>query len=259
MTTGNLQQRLRQHIKDSRFLRKSHKVNQWIWQLLKEGLKPEISILERVTGTTWRIAEKFWIKHWLLRGADLCNLQDGGLGPYGHVEETRAKLSRAQKGRTRTVESRLRQSAAQKGRVVSQETRAKIAAALRGQPASPEKGQRISAALKGKKRGPRSPEVRAKISAANRGKVRTPEQIARLTVALRGRKMPPRSEEHRAKLRALYLGRPIPPEQREKIRATVSQYIHGNPEVHAAYREQARRASQVRWDRYRQQKETKRR
>src|SRR6267143_1110024 len=255
MTKGNLSQRLRQHVKDSRYLRKSHKVNQWICQLLQENLQPKISLLARTTETTWRVAEKFWISHWLLRGANLCNLQDGGLGPYGHVDETRAKLSRAHKGRIRSLESRLRQSVAQRGRVVTSATRAKIASSLRGQPFTPERAQRISAAKKGKKHGPLPAEVRTKLSIANRGKVRSPEQIAALTKALRGRKMPPRSDQHRAKMRALYLGRPIPPEQRDKIRESVIKYIHGNPEVHAAYRKQGLKACRIRWEQYRRKKE----
>ena len=68
-------------------------------------------------------------------------------------QETRTKLSFANRGKKRTKEQIAKISASQKGKVVSVETRAKM-----------------SASQKGKKRGPCSPETKAKISASKKNK-----------------------------------------------------------------------------------------
>lgn len=248
-TNSSLRQRLRQHLKDSR--RRSYKVCGWIQSLLQKGVRPEIVRLDRVSRTAWRIAEKGWIARYLLAGANLCNLQDGGLGPYGHVDETRAKLSQAHKGRTRSLESRLRQSAAQRGRIQTPETRTKIAASLRGRPSPPEKGLRISAALTGRKGRPLSKEHIAKLLAGQRAKIWTPEDSARHSAALRGRKMPPRSAEHRAKLAEANRGKSISPEMRAKIAVTLRKR-YSTPEGRAQILRVARMGTEARWGKLRE-------
>lgn len=87
-------------------------------------------------------------------------------------------------------ESKARMSIAQKARVISPEHRDKIAASHRGKkhgPASPERRARIGAANKGKpgwnKGKHLSPEHRAKISAAQKGKKHSPEARAKMSVA----------------------------------------------------------------------------
>ena len=200
-THQRIQDRLRQHVKESRSRRKRYKVNLWIVELLTQNLRPIIELVETVE-TGWRLAEKKWIDYCLSTGATLCNLQDGGLGPSGHVQETRERLSLAHKGRVRSLESRMRQSAAQAGRVVSEETRLKISEKLKGHEMSIETRNKISAQNKGRRHGPCPDHVKAAISIANKGRVRTDEQRAALSIALRGRKMPPRTKEHMAKISA---------------------------------------------------------
>src|SRR5262249_39866887 len=100
-------------------------------------------------------------------------------------EETRAKMSAAQKGRTLSeearaklkgrspsAETRAKMSAAQKGHILSEQARAKVIQALTGRSVSEETRARISAA---RKASPLSEESRRRIVEARR--VLTPEQV----------------------------------------------------------------------------------
>lgn len=120
---------------------------------------------------------------------NLCNLTDGGRGSSGRVmselhrqilrrprsEETRAKMSAAQKGNKKTL-----------GFKHSPETRAKVSAALKGK-ASPLRGRHFSQ------------EVKSKISAAKKGKPLSEEHKAKLRSAGIVRRHP---EETKAKISA---------------------------------------------------------
>ena len=77
------------------------------------------------------------------------NRTTGGDGRAGftHSEETRAKMSQAKRGKTRTPfseETKAKMSRAQRGRIVSDETRAKIGLANRGFTHSEETRAKIS-------------------------------------------------------------------------------------------------------------------
>mgnify|MGYP003670933698 CR=1 FL=1 len=123
------------------------------------------------------------------------NLRAGGdNGPFS--EETRAKLSAAQKGKKLTPENRAKLLAANKGKKLTPETRAKIGAAQKGRKMSPENRAKLLAANKGRKM---SPENRAKMSAVNKGKKYTPETRAKIGAAHKGKKVTP---ESRAKMSA---------------------------------------------------------
>ena len=108
----------------------------------------------------------------------LClNLTAGGLGSRGcsPSEETRAKLSRAGKGKKKpplTEEARINMSTAQKGKTHSEETRAKMSEAHKGKSLSEEHRSKIGEAAKGNQRAlgvVRSEETRAKMSEAQKG------------------------------------------------------------------------------------------
>jgi hypothetical protein len=72
----------------------------WIGSLQKQGLRPEIRILEKVESKEdLNEAEIKWIAALRAQGARLTNLTDGGGGLLSTSNETRLKLSRALGGR----------------------------------------------------------------------------------------------------------------------------------------------------------------
>ena len=106
-----------------------------------------------------------------------------------HTPETREKLRRANMGNTNAAghvpshEARVKMGAASVGRKASPETRAKLSEALKGYVASPEARSKLSAALTGNKNrlGHRhTPEARAKMSETWRAywAVRNPDREA---------------------------------------------------------------------------------
>ena len=145
----------------------------------------------------------------------LLNRTDGGEGATGISEETRAKLSAANKGRKHSEETRSKLSVANKGKKfseetcsklrlskqhISEETRAKLSAVNKGRKHSEETIQsrigrkqsdetraKISAAKKGKKLVARSEETRAKISSANKGKKQSEETKRKISETLRNK------------------------------------------------------------------------
>lgn len=99
--------------------------------------------------------ERFMIAAWSTLAPLGLNRTIGGNGAFGpQSEETRRKISEANKGKTRSEEYLRKQSEAQKGK-----TRP---------PCSEEHCRKISEANKGKTRPPRSEETRCKLSEANK-------------------------------------------------------------------------------------------
>jgi DNA-binding CsgD family transcriptional regulator len=85
---------------------------QYIRSILADGLKPQLSELEKGVGddTTRKDAENRWIAHYQAQGSPLQNAQEGGRFGYQHSEATRAKMSRALQATKRTAEYREKQS-----------------------------------------------------------------------------------------------------------------------------------------------------
>ena len=96
------------------------------------------------------------------------NLRSGG-GGGSHCEETRRKISKAQKGKSISAETRRKLSEANKGRKLSEKTRRKISEGHKGKPLSEEHCRNIAKARKGKKRAPFSKEHCHKLSEALKG------------------------------------------------------------------------------------------
>ena len=207
--------------------RNTHKYR-WILQVLNQGSKPRLRILEEVALEIWGEREQFWMDHFRAQGCRLTNSCDGGYGVTNISDETRAKLS-----------------AIRTGRKQSPEAIEKRAAKLRGIARSKEFGAKISATKKGKSNGlegrPCSPEKAAKISAAQKGKPRfiSPEHraamVAGVRAALTGK---PRSPETIEKMRAANKGQHVSPEQR----ALLSESVRNSPAHIKASEEQRREA-----------------
>jgi len=92
----------------------------------------------------------------------LKNLTDGGEGPSGHIHtpETRAKMSKAQTGKTPSPETKAKISAAMTGKMTGEKHH------MYGKTPSPETKAKLSAANTGQKK---SPETKAKLSEAKTG------------------------------------------------------------------------------------------
>lgn len=149
-TISALSSRLRYHLN----CRKGERTPRGCWfrKMKREGLTPDIFVLEETTEAAWEDVERFWIASMRLVGAKLLNMTAGGEG-------TSAPKSAAHKAAI---------GAANKGRV----------SPAKGKTFSPEVRANMSAAQKGRLKGPLGEEVRAKISEALRGKNRYPKTEA---------------------------------------------------------------------------------
>jgi hypothetical protein len=157
--------------------------------------KPEVKIWHQ--NLTWEQAqehEKFWISIYGRRDLGtgvLVNLTDGGEGVANPSEETRQKISEANKGEKNP----------QYGKTHTKEHCKKISEANKGKPKSDEHRQKISQANKGK---PKSDETKQKLSLANKGKIPSDKHREKLSQARKGRPGPnkgkPHSEETRLKM-----------------------------------------------------------
>ena len=123
------------HIADARHRHGQRHTTNWIRQLLRDDVKPFILMFELIIGNddderdaNLDEAEQVWIAHGRANGWRLTNQNDGGNGNRGwtHTPETRAKISAAITGQTRSAEQRANMSAAQLARehVHSEETKA---------------------------------------------------------------------------------------------------------------------------------------
>jgi len=128
--------RLNEHIQKANKGPK-YPVYNWIRKLFKEGLKPELEIIETSNEDQLAELEVFYITKAKEFGWRLLNSTDGGEGNSGHIyteeqrqkfrdawvkrklvpisDETRKKYSLVHKGKPKTVEQRIKMSEAAKG------------------------------------------------------------------------------------------------------------------------------------------------
>lgn len=193
------------HTIEARLGRRGHRFN-IIRDLLARGIDmPRVKLHEGLTEAVAHEYEIILIKAiGRGRGKLLVNQTDGGDGSSGCFPspETRAKLSKAHRGKKRKPESIEKVAAAHRGRKRPPETCAKISArallrapALRA--AMIARNANRSAADIAKSvaamRGSQTPESIEKTAAKNRGKKRSPETRARQSAAAIGRKQ---TQEH---------------------------------------------------------------
>jgi group I intron endonuclease len=96
----------------------NHKAS-WIASLKKDGLKPEIEVLETIEDSNdqdWQKSEEWWIAYFRFLGCRLTNLNNGGRGGILPSDETRQKMSASHIGKTLSPEVRKKISAANKGK-----------------------------------------------------------------------------------------------------------------------------------------------
>lgn len=138
-------------------------------------------------------------------GFNLANLADGGSGPTGYkfTPEQKQKLSAVRRGSKRSEETRKRISEAQKGRVGrvwTEEDKLKASLARKGRagkPMSDEAKKKLS-----ENNGSKRDEVRKKISASLMGRKPSDETRAKRSIAQSG---VPKTAEHKEKIRVARL------------------------------------------------------
>ena len=136
-TVQSLKERLRSHLKAIK-RETNHRTN-WLNNLVKCGVTPSIIELEVVSSEEWEVAEIFWISYLKFLGASLVNSATGGAGNSGFVmsEEQKQKLREINLGKIRGP--------------CADETKAKISVANKGKERSDEHRQKLREANTGKK------------------------------------------------------------------------------------------------------------
>jgi|CXWL01.1.fsa_nt_gi hypothetical protein len=205
----NPNRRLRLHITNARIDNTTHKTH-WLNGLMAMPILRIVEWCNSHVDASER--ERYWIAKLRGEGIKLTNSTDGGEGQPGlrHSDEARAKISRASKGHS-----------------VSMETREKIRLAHTGKQHALGKkhGQearerhRLAALGKGPFRGhTHSVDTIAKMRAAKRGKPRSAETRAKISAAKTGVPGHTHTREHREMMRAKMTGRIFSPETIERMK-----------------------------------------
>lgn len=209
-TVLGLQDRLNRHCNESNTEIKNHRVD-WIRNLAKAGLRPEIIELETVRAD-WIEAEQFWISYMRFIGCELVNATFGGEGAPG-IKPTRLarlRMSRSQLGRKHSAATRKKISESNMGKRHTALTLEKLRRSQkRRQKRSPsvppvltdEIKLKISKSLTGRKH---SLSTRIKMSRSQTGRVHTQETKDKISAGNKGLK---RTDEMRAAMRRVWKDR----------------------------------------------------
>lgn len=162
--------------------------------------------------------EQFWMDRISpgRTGFNIRHIADSNLG-LKHSEETKRKMSEAQRGQKRgpiSEEHKRKLNDAWRGQKHSEETKLKISKAHRGRKHSEESRRNMSAAHLGEKKAPRSEEHQWKLNEARRGKKHSEESKRKMSEAHKGN---PLSSEHRKRMSEAQKGRVVSEETRRKI------------------------------------------
>lgn len=238
--------RLKQHIYAAQKRKSKYPVYFWMRKHIADGEEVAVTVLEQdLTNEEALDKEQFYILKFKAQGHCLLNATDGGRGLLNPTQETRAKISKAHKGKPKSEEQRKIMAA--HARNHSPEARKKMSEANKGRKVSQETRKKMSEARKGKKPHPNasSPEARAKISKALKGRVFSEEHRNKLKEAQKDR--PPVSEETKEKQRKAATGvkhteeakkkmseirkarREFTPEEKAEISRKISESRKGKP------------------------------
>jgi len=177
----------------------------------------EVRILEEVQEDMLDVRERAWIAYYRSTDEQFgYNLQSGGSFGKHLSEETKQKISKANKGQIPWIE----------GRHHSDETRLKMSKARKGEKHSDEHKQKASEANKGKHH---SEETKLKISKRLKGRKLSRKHRQKVIEALKGRK---HSEETKLKMSEMKKGKPsslkgrkLPVETKQKISETLMGHV----------------------------------
>jgi hypothetical protein len=175
-------------------------------------------LVEYITEDEANVLEVFYIKEHHSFHPHGYNLTEGG-GNASPSEETRAKLSAANKGKVsphkgipKSEEHKAKLSAVKKGKKHTEETKTKLSTINKGKKLSAETIAKRSATVMGAKR---SEETKAKMSAAGKGKIISEETKDKMSAAKKGK---PLSKETTAKRIAAH--RTLSNETKAKMRSS---------------------------------------
>jgi hypothetical protein len=148
----DVKRRLRQHVYQSK--KSDGRKSVWIRELLSEGLKPIIGVLDEVSYDDWGYWEDYWINQSKIWGFDLLNKMGGGHGYGKHNEETIEKIRKSQSGKNNAMYGK--KSKGHTGRVFSEEHKKNISESKKnnnvwlGKKHSEETKRKMSEVRKGK-------------------------------------------------------------------------------------------------------------
>lgn len=179
-TVHSLRQRKHEHISAALSVRDATYFHRALRKYVDESFSWEI-LQECDTIEELNQLEIFYIGYYDVFGNNGYNLTVGGksgLVGFKHTDESKRKMSEAQKGKKLSEETKRRMSKAQKNKVVSKETRRKISEGHKGSKLPEKVRRKISITLKGKFAGKNSPlygksfseEHRRRMSEARVGK-----------------------------------------------------------------------------------------
>lgn len=246
------------HLSEARGCSHTHKAN-WIRSLLRQGVKPELTVLESGLSDPAK-AERRWIAKFKAAGADLTNATSGGDGLFNPSASVRGTLSQKTKNRWR--DPKFRRSTVRKIRAVwkEQEHRERNAAMMRALAddpserkhrseeakrrwADPDFKTRVSATLR---RSKKDPEFRRKMSENAKKRWQDPEFKVRVAEKIRQvmlAKVGTPEYEERCRVHALKMQKKMgAPKMRKHLSEMTSKYFQGHPERRAAIGEQFRLA-----------------
>jgi len=176
-------------------------------QLLKTRLKQHIRRLQEtvyileldcVENNQWRFWEEYWIQQFKVWGFDLLNKNKGGGGPEKHSDETKLKISIANKGRKLSQIHIESIRARTLGRKASDETKQLMSQQRKGKIFSDEYRHKLSVAAKQKVF---TDKHKANIGKTSLGRKKSDEVKKQISEKLKGIKRPPMSDEQKEKIR----------------------------------------------------------
>jgi group I intron endonuclease len=193
----NIKERWREHRRDL-FKNKHHsKYLQRAWNKYGEACF-EFSIIEVCEPSTLIVREQYHINV-LKPEYNIAPIAGSVLG-LRHTEETRRKISLANKGRPSPrlgIKTTVEAVEKMRNALKTPEIQRKLSMWQKGKPKSIEHRAKLAEANKGKKH---SPETIAKMSAAQTGKKASEETRKKLSIARRSRKEKERTPEHKANI-----------------------------------------------------------
>ena len=175
ITTESLKHRKSRHIRDI------NKLDTLKTQWLKRYLDNK-TLMIRALGRCGKLEafeqEKYYIALYKEKGWKLFNSNIGGSGILKHSQETKDKISKANKGRKLTEATKCKIGEASTGRKMSKKTRQIISESLKGIKLSEEHKNKLKANHKGNTGKKFTDEHKRKISIANKGKILGPQPFS---------------------------------------------------------------------------------
>jgi hypothetical protein len=109
--------RYRVHLYDLRHA--THKVH-WIKSLLTQGIRPIMTVIQRLPYACWTDAERYWIQHFRDLGCDLTNGTAGGEGWLGrrHSTLTRERIATKKTGQKQSEVTKVKRARSNGGRPI---------------------------------------------------------------------------------------------------------------------------------------------